>query len=61
MPKEETKEFGVFQHSSGELGGFVVRTIYDGWTPAPYRTEDAVITFKRESSAQHQADKLNAS
>jgi hypothetical protein len=51
--------YGVFLHSSGELGGYVVRTIYKGWTPAPYSSRTAVRTFKRESAAQTYADKLN--
>lgn len=56
----ETQTFGVFVHYSGPQGGYVVRGIYDGWTPWPYRTSDAVRIYKRKHAAQAYADKLNA-
>jgi hypothetical protein len=58
---ERPKSYGVFQHSSGLNGGFVVRTIYGDWTPSPYSTEQALRTFKSERGAQNHADKLNQS
>ena len=54
------KTYGVFLHSSGEQGGFVVRTIYDGWAPAPYSTAKPVHTYRKSRKlAQAMADKLN--
>jgi len=44
----DTKQHGVFLHSSGEQGGYVVRTIWNGSAAAPYQL------------AQKMADKLNA-
>jgi hypothetical protein len=58
--KEGTmKTYGVFQHSSGPQGGFVVRTLHDGWVASPYNAADAVATYKRENAAQQYADKRN--
>jgi len=61
MTTRETKTFGVFLHSSGEQGGYVVRTAYDGWTPAPYNKAKPVHSgYRSEKLAQRMADKLNA-
>lgn len=51
--------YGVFLHSSGEQGGWVVRTMYDGWTPAPYSHAEPVATYKRMYAAEKYADRLN--
>jgi hypothetical protein len=60
MSMSGTKTYGVFLHSSGEQGGFVVRTMYDGWTPAPYSTAKPVHSgYRSEKLAQLMADKLN--
>jgi hypothetical protein len=56
----DEKTYGVFVHSSGRDGGYVVRTVFNGWTPSPYSTEQALRIFKREASAQRDADKRNA-
>ena len=53
------KTFGVFEHSSGPQGGFVVRTIYDGWCPYPYSNSEPVKVYQREHAAQRYADHLN--
>ncbi len=52
--------YGVFLHSSGVQGGWVVRTVYDGWVPAPYKIGDCVHEYKREHAAQALADRMNA-
>ena len=54
----ETKTYGVYLHSAG-AGGYVVRTQYDGWCPAPYSSLEAVKVYAREHAAQNHADKLN--
>lgn len=55
---EEIVGYGIFQHSSGN-GDHVVRTIRDGWCPSPYSDQTPLKVFKRETSAQAHADKLN--
>jgi len=59
MPESTDIRYAVIQHSSGPCGGYVVRTMYDGWIPSPYRADDAVKVYRRESAAQAHADKLN--
>ena len=56
----DEKTFGVFLHSSGN-GDYVVRSMYDGWCPAPYSDQKPVHTYraKQEKLAQKMADKLN--
>ncbi len=51
--------YAVVLHSSGEQGGFVVRTMYGGWIPAPYSSTVPEAVYKREAAAQRYADKLN--
>jgi hypothetical protein len=53
------KTFGVYLHSSGTQGGYVVRTMRDGTAAAPYLHVRPVHTYKREYLAQLMADKLN--
>lgn len=48
--------YGVFQHSSGPQGGFVVRTM--DRLLDPYHTMKPVRVFKREADAQRHANKL---
>ena len=61
----EVRTYGVFPHSSGPEGGFVVRTMLDGTAAAPYlhavpvRLPGGVAVFKREKTAQRCADRLN--
>jgi hypothetical protein len=55
----EEKTYGVFVHSSGKNGGYVVRTMYNGWTPSPYSSSLVLRAFRRESAAQRHADNLN--
>ncbi len=55
---QETKTYGVFVHSSGKVGGYVVRTQYNGWTPSPYDSSQALRVFERESSAQQAAGRM---
>ena len=57
----QDKTYGVFAHSSGPNGGYVVRTLRNGWVAAPYSATDALRVFKREAIARRHADKLNAS
>jgi hypothetical protein len=60
------QRYGVFVHSSGAAGGYVVRTGYlqpDGsvcW-PSPYKGRQPVNgkVYRRERAAQQAADKLN--
>lgn len=56
----EKKDYGVYLHSSGAYGGYVVRTRYDGWCPAPYKHAEPVKVYQHEKAAQKWADKLNA-
>jgi len=58
----DTKQFGVFLHSSGAQGGYVVRTMHNGWAPAPYSKAKPVHTYRANQAklAQKMADKLNA-
>ena len=58
---EDEKTFGVFLHSSGPQGGYVVRTMYGGWCPAQYSDQKPVHTYRatQEKLAQKMADKLN--
>lgn len=56
----DVRTFGVFLHSTGESGGYVVRSLIDGRAAAPYGDESPVAIRKRESAAQRVADGLNA-
>jgi hypothetical protein len=56
--------YGVFVHSSGANGGYVVRSGYkrdDGsvrW-PEPYNSKSPVKTYSNQKVAQKHADRLN--
>lgn len=56
---ETVKDYGIYLHSSGESGGYVVRTRYDGWCPAPYSDASPIAVYKRLHAAEKYADKLN--
>ncbi len=59
-PKAEAVTYGVFLHSTGKSGGYVVRTIYSSGRAAnPYNNASPMRTFKRKNAAQNYADKLN--
>lgn len=51
--------YAVIQHSSGPQGGYVVRTVFDGYLPAPYRREDAVEVFENRAEAERFADAIS--
>jgi len=56
--------YGVFEHSSGPQGGYVVRIgerLDDGslYFPMPYQHTTPKAISKSEKLAQRQADKLN--
>lgn len=51
--------YGVYLHSSGEQGGYVVRTMWDGWCPKPYSHAKPLRVYKRKSAAEKYADRLN--
>lgn len=55
----ERLDFGVYQHSSGPAGGFVVRTRYDDWCPAPYNKVTPLKVEADQDTAQAYADALN--
>ena len=57
---EEVKTYGVYVHSSGASGGYVVRTRYNDWCPSPYCGLTPVAVYKTEKAAQRKADSLNA-
>lgn len=57
MSKPEA--YGVFLHSSGRQGGYVVRSKRDGSYASPYNSQRPQREFRRESDAQRYADKLN--
>ena len=59
MTRTEEITFGVYQHSSGPQGGFIPRTRYDGWAPAPYSQATPVKVYKRLSAAERHCDRLN--
>lgn len=57
--------FGIYQHSSGPQGGFVVRTLHptsDGRMAAcnPYSHMEPMKEYKTELGAQTFCDKLNS-
>jgi len=56
--------YGVFVHSSGSQGGYVVRegNTRDGqsnWYPSPYSGASPVKEYHQRSAAQKHADRLN--
>ncbi len=53
------KTFAVVAHSTGAANGYVVRAVYDGWCPAPYRDSERLAEYKSETAAQAFADGLN--
>ena len=59
--KRETKTYGVFLHSSGEHGGYVVRTMHDGSAASPYLHVRPVHTYRASQAhlALGMAEKLN--
>lgn len=59
MTTEPVKTYCVVQHSSGPAGGYVVRTAYDGWLPAPYAYAERLAEYKRLTTAERHADRLN--
>ncbi len=59
MATTNTHTYAVVMHSSGEQAGYVVRSVYDGFCPAPYRDAARVAEYKREQAAQRHADRLN--
>ena len=50
-------DYVVVMHSNGS--GYVVRTRYAGYIPAPYQSAKVEKAFKSEAMAQKYADKLN--
>jgi hypothetical protein len=52
------KTYAIVRHSSGQ--GFVVRTVYDGWLPAPYSNTQREAEYMYEKMAQKVADRFNA-
>lgn len=52
------KTYAVVRHSSGQ--GFVVRTVFDGWIPAPYSKAQREAEVMYEKMAQRIADRFNA-
>lgn len=56
---DPVKTYCVVLHSSGPSGGYVVRTAYDGWIPAPYSSAERFAEYKRLHAAERCADKMN--
>lgn len=62
--ERERTVYGVFQHSSGKDGGYVVRTgekRADGsyYFPQPYQDARPIAVGKSKAAAQKKADKMN--
>ena len=60
--RKTIKQWGVFQHSSGPQGGYVVRSVDENGRATDlknYGSQTPLKVFKRESAAQRFADKLN--
>lgn len=53
-----TKTYAVVRHTSGR--GFVVRTVYDGWLPAPYTNAQREVEVMYEGMARKIAARFNA-